>query len=430
MSIAGTWRDPNGISTVHISGAAPSFAFREHNVAGALVCEGFIQPQADGTFQLSGNGWNGPVRLRMWLSSPDVLQAQGQLHLDGGGPLDQLVGSFLPSFAALMPAQPVMTFVRTEPATLPASRPPERPPSTRPDNATQAQTERKAPPKQKQAPAASASPMAELAKLIGMQSVKAQLEQLEAWAWRQQELKSHDLATEPPSLHMLFAGGPGTGKTTIARIIGGLLTMYELLEHGRVHEVSRADLVGEFVGQTAPKTEAAIDAAIGGVLFVDEAYALSEPGAGGGRDYGAEAITALIAGMENHRHELCVIVAGYPDEMRRFIDTNPGLSSRISRHIEFPDYSDGELQQVLEAMASARKLSLDPRVLAQFQPYIRRYRSTVDPRQWGNARVVRNILERGIEAQSVRLRKAGGRPSKEQLLRLEPADFAFFAGRD
>lgn len=423
MSIAGTWRDPNGISTVHIGGTAPSFSFREHNVAGALVCEGNIHLQPDGTFQLSGNGWNGPVRLRMWLSSPDVLQAQGQIHLDGGGPLDQLVGSFLPGFAALMPPQPVMTFVRTEAAQLPASRSP----PTQPDHATQAQTEKKAAPK-KRVPAASASPMAELATLIGMQSVKAQLEQLEAWAWRQQELTSHDLATEPPSLHMLFAGGPGTGKTTIARIIGGLLAMYELLEHGRVHEVSRADLVGEFVGQTAPRTEAAIDAAIGGVLFVDEAYALSEPGANGGRDYGAEAITALIAGMENHRHELCVIVAGYPDEMRRFIDTNPGLASRISRHIEFPDYSDAELQQVLESMASARKLSLDPRILAQFQPYIRRHRATVSPRQWGNARVVRNVLERAIEAQSVRLRKAGGRPSKDQLLRLEPADFAFFTG--
>ena len=211
---------------------------------------------------------------------------------------------------------------------------------------------------------------------------------------------------------MCFSGGPGTGKTTVARIIGKLLKKYELLQHGRLREVSRTDLVAEFIGQTAPKTEKLIGDALGGVLFIDEAYALSEPGAGAGtHDYGAEALAVLIAGMENHRHELCVIVAGYPAEMERFVDANAGLASRISRHITFPDFTDEELLQVFQAMAASEKLQLDPGIFETFQPYIRRLRASTKPRQWGNARTVRNVLERGIENQSLRLRNAGTSPA-------------------
>jgi len=230
---------------------------------------------------------------------------------------------------------------------------------------------------------------------------------------------------------MCFSGGPGTGKTTVARIIGRLLKRYELLKHGRVQEVGRADLVAEFIGQTATKAEKVVNDAIGGVLFIDEAYALSEPSAGGGaRDYGAEALTVLISGMENHRDELCVIVAGYPAEMERFVDANAGLDSRISRHINFPDFTDQELQEVFEAMAAADGLQLDPKILTLFQPFIRRAKAATKPRQWGNARTVRNIIERGIENQSLRLRRAGRRPRRDQLLRLELEDFAFLRAPD
>jgi SpoVK/Ycf46/Vps4 family AAA+-type ATPase len=222
-----------------------------------------------------------------------------------------------------------------------------------------------------------------------------------------------------------FAGGPGTGKTTVARIVGRLLRKYELLERGEVREVGRSDLVAEFLGQTASKTEKLLDGALGGVLFIDEAYALSEPARSSAGDYGSEALAVLIAKMENHRHELCVIVAGYSAEMDRFLDANAGLASRISRRITFPDYSDEELKDVFRAMLTAHGLSVSDDVLSSLKSYVGRAKRTVKSGRWGNARSVRNILERGIENQSVRLRRAGGTPSLEALSRLDTSDFAF-----
>jgi hypothetical protein len=471
MTLAGVWRAGDG-SVMYVEGRDPSYTFRVA-LGQSVVSQGTIQPLGDGTYQGTGQGIGGPVRVKLWLAQPDVLQGRNQALIDGGY-LDSVLGSFIPGLDAF---QPVFTFLRQQAlaavSPLPhrpvapvsqerSGRPLSGPPhdfnangvcrrcgcsrsaaegfgwGCRTTDAGSAsggkkKTQKKGGTKQPpQSPCAKPEddPMAELQRLIGMTEVKTQVEALEAWAWRQQELKRFEMKARPPALHMCFFGGPGTGKTTVARIIGHLLRKYRLLEHGELHEVGRAELVAEFLGQTSPKTDQVIEESLGGVLFIDEAYALSEPGAGGGRDYGAEALAVLIAGMENHRDELCVIVAGYPDEMERFMDANAGLASRISHHIKFPDFTDRELREVFEAMVAGDGLQVDSDVLDAFEPYIRRAKAAAKPRQWGNARTVRNIVERGIANQSVRLRRAGGKPSRDQLLRLKPADFAFFDAPD
>jgi AAA+ superfamily predicted ATPase len=445
MTLAGVWRQNDGPVTMYIDGREPSYTFRAET-PGLVVSQGVIQQLGDGTYHARGQGIGGPVKIRWRLAQPNVLQGQNEVLIDGG-PVDGLMALFMPGFApGLAALQPTMTFLRQQqvvpiPEQLPKEDDTDRAAQEKAAKIIAAASAHAAREKEREeqerrksknlVPESAEDPMEELHKLIGMAAVKMQVEQLDAWAWRERELRAHEIQTKVPSLHMCFSGGPGTGKTTVARIIGGLLKKYELLKHGRVQEVGRADLVAEFVGQTATKTEKLVEDAIGGVLFIDEAYALSEPGAGGGsRDYGAEALAVLIAGMENHRHELCIIVAGYPAEMERFINANAGLASRVSRHINFPDFTDQELQEVFEAMAAAYGLKLDPKILASFQSYIRRAKAAAKPRQWGNARTVRNILERGIENQSVRLRKAGRKPSRDQLLRLELVDFAFFSSSD
>jgi len=442
MSIAGIWLDAMQTTVLYVEGQGASFNFRAEYL-GSTISQGLVQRGHDGSYVAQGQGINGPVKAKWWLSGPDVLMWQNQFLVDGGV-LDNFLGSFVPGMNAM---QPVMSFNRQAPARVVA---PLREVSTLEDleqleaeeaaeraasqSSARDQT-RSAKKKQKALPDRTPKvtskpdddPIDELRKLIGMSAVKEQVEQLDAWAWRQQELKSHAVDVNTPSLHMVFSGGPGTGKTTVARIIGRILSKHELLEHGRVREVGRPDLVAEYVGQTGPKTEKLIEESLGGVLFIDEAYALSEPG--GGRslgDYGAEALAVLIAGMENHRHELCVIVAGYSEEMERFMDVNAGMASRISRRIRFPDFTEKELLEVFKAMAASDGLHLDPQILTNFIPYIRRAKAATKARQWGNARTVRNIFERGIEQQSLRLRKAKKKPTRDQLLRLEVVDFPFF----
>lgn len=425
-SLAGIWQSMDGV-TLRITGRDPGLAFSSEAL-GMMVSQGAINRRPDGTYDMIGQGIGGPVRMHAWLVDDDTLHAQNQVLVNGGF-VDEIFRNFVPQAAAL---QPVVAFYRAQPARISLSPP--LPPADRASprkSLFPAKPEPKRATKSPSKPVAGRpeeDPMVELRRLVGMDEVKRHMEQLDAWAWRQGQLKQRGESAEAPSMHMCFAGGPGTGKTTIARIAGRLLNKYGLLERATVREVGRADLVGEFVGQTAPKTQKQIDESLGGVLFIDEAYALTEPGAGGGRDFGAEALAVLIAGMENRRGDLCVIVAGYPDEMERFIDANAGLASRISRHINFPDFTDQELQQVFEAMAAAQKLTVDPKILRDFQPYVCRAKLTARPRQWGNARSVRNILERGIENQALRLRRLGTNPTLDQLRRLEPTDFAFFAG--
>ncbi|MGE0404391.1 MAG: AAA family ATPase [Kofleriaceae bacterium] len=419
MTIAGIWQDPHGNKLV-IEGSGAMFAFREITFLGVISAEGTIQKSGNDFIANGQSLMHGPISLQLSLESRDVLIARPNAAVNF---LANLFGQMSPGlrYTRAVPLPDVASTVKKLFADATART---QDPPAREAEKVQPAAEVKKP----KAPASDEDPMVELGKLVGMAPVKKQLEQLDDWAWRTQQLKGHDdIPADTPSMHMLFAGGPGTGKTTIARIIGRILRKYELLSHGDVREVTRADLVGEYVGQTAPKTEKAVKSAIGGVLFIDEAYALTE--STGGFDYGKEAIATLIKGMEDHRDELCVIVAGYPQAMQRFVDANSGMKSRISRHIEFPDFTEEELEQVFEAMTKAKKLTFEPKILPALRQYIRRAKAAAREGQWGNARSVRNMLERGIENQAGRLRKSG-RPTKQQLLHLQASDFTFLDSRD
>lgn len=260
----------------------------------------------------------------------------------------------------------------------------------------------------------------ELAALIGLVRVKAQVEEIIALArvnrWRAQA----ELATEAQSLHMLFTGHPGTGKTTVARILGRTLHALGLLPKGHLVEVERADLVGEYIGHTALKTREVMRKALGGVLFIDEAYSLAR---GGEKDFGKEAIDCLVRGMEEHRAELIVILAGYPVEMRTFLEQNPGLHSRFPTQIDFPDYDAADLLAIADTMLAQRQYTLAPAARAYLQQTLGdgRYRAEA-----GNARAVRNLLERSARCHALRL--AGGAspttaaPTRLELMELTRAD--------
>src|SRR4249919_1432110 len=197
--------------------------------------------------------------------------------------------------------------------------------------------------------------LAELDALIGLVPVKAAVRRLIAVQLLNTERRAAGLPEVNASLHVVFTGEPGTGKTTVARIIGRLYGSIGLVSKGHTVEVSRADLVAGYVGQTAMKVQAAVERAVGGVLFIDEAYALSMEGSG---EFGAEAVAELVKLMEDHRDDLAVIAAGYPEEMKRFIDSNPGLRSRFTHYIDFRVYSPAELVQVFEGFAVTAKVAL------------------------------------------------------------------------
>jgi probable Rubsico expression protein CbbX len=226
------------------------------------------------------------------------------------------------------------------------------------------------------------------------------------------------LTAEPPSLHMCFTGNPGTGKTTVALRMAELLHRLGYLRGDRVVSVTRDDLVGQYVGHTAPKTKDVLRRAMGGVLFIDEAYHLYR--AENERDYGSECIEILLQYMENHRDDLVVILAGYADRMETFFTANPGMSSRIAHHLEFPDYSLGELAAIGDLMLGRQGYRLSDEAQAVFREYLAR--RMTQPR-FANARSVRNALERARLRQASRLVAASGALGLDDFMRLEPADF-------
>ncbi len=238
----------------------------------------------------------------------------------------------------------------------------------------------------------------ELNALVGLEKIKSLIQEIYAFVEIQKKRQKEDLAYENTVLHMIFKGNPGTGKTTVARIIGKLFKEMGVLQKGHVLEIERADLVGEYIGHTAQKTREQLKKAQGGVLFIDEAYSLAR---GGEKDFGKEAIDCLCKGMEDQRDSLVLILAGYTDEMSWFLETNPGLRSRFPIHLTFPDYSTGELLDIADLMLKTRQYMLSTSARDELRLIIEA-KSKIHQHN-GNARLVRNLIERSMRRQAVRL---------------------------
>jgi probable Rubsico expression protein CbbX len=254
--------------------------------------------------------------------------------------------------------------------------------------------------------------------LVGLVPVKTRIREIAALLLVDRVRARFGLSAEPPSLHMCFTGNPGTGKTTVALRMAELLHRLGYLRRGHVVSVTRDDLVGQYVGHTAPKTKEVLKRAMGGVLFIDEAYYLYR--AENERDYGGESIEILLQYMENHRDDLVVILAGYADRMEEFFASNPGMSSRIAHHLEFPDYTLDELEAIGGLMLERQRYRLSDEATKVFREYLERRKA--QPR-FANARSVRNALERARLRHASRLAEGAGRVGKDDLIRLEPADF-------
>ena len=234
--------------------------------------------------------------------------------------------------------------------------------------------------------------------LVGLAPVKARIRDIAALLVIDRLRVAHNLAAQAPSLHMSFTGNPGTGKTTVAMKMAQILHRLGYVRKGHLVAVTRDDLVGQYIGHTAPKTKEVLKKAMGGVLFIDEAYYLYRPE--NERDYGQEAIEILLQVMENQRDDLVVIVAGYKDRMDTFFKSNPGLSSRIAHHLDFPDYAVDELLQIADRMLDASNYRFAPGAQDVFDAYLRR---RITQPHFANARSVRNALDRARLRQASRL---------------------------
>jgi probable Rubsico expression protein CbbX len=255
--------------------------------------------------------------------------------------------------------------------------------------------------------------------LIALQPVKTRIREIAALLLIDKLRREVGLASERPSLHMSFTGNPGTGKTTVAMKMAEILHRLGYIEEPRVVACTRDDLVGQYVGHTAPKTKEVLRRAYGGVLFIDEAYYLYRPE--NERDYGQEAIEILLQVMEAEREKLTVIFAGYKDRMDDFFRSNPGLSSRVAHHIDFPDYSIGELMQIAHLMLAQQNYTFGPGTEEAFRAYLDR---RVQRPRFAHGRSVRNALDRARLRQANRLFSDRNRVlSRDELMTLTPDDF-------
>jgi probable Rubsico expression protein CbbX len=254
--------------------------------------------------------------------------------------------------------------------------------------------------------------------LIGLAPVKSRIRDIAALLLIDKLRRAVGLSSGPPALHMSFTGNPGTGKTTVAMRMAEILHRLGYVRKGHLVAVTRDDLVGQYIGHTAPKTREVLKRAMGGVLFIDEAYYLYRPE--NERDYGQEAIEILLQVMENHRDDLVVILAGYKDRMETFFRSNPGMSSRVAHHIDFPDYTPGELHAIARLMLQQMQYRVSVPADEALREYIERRRQQP---HFANARSIRNALDRARLRQASRLfERKGGAISRQELETIEEPD--------
>jgi probable Rubsico expression protein CbbX len=254
--------------------------------------------------------------------------------------------------------------------------------------------------------------------LVGLTPVKSRIREIAALLLIDKLRKNLGIVSGSPGLHMSFTGSPGTGKTTVGLKMADILYQLGYIKKGHLLTVTRDDLVGQYIGHTAPKTKEVLKKAMGGVLFIDEAYYLYKPD--NERDYGAEAIEILLQVMENQRDELVVILAGYKQPMDKFYESNPGLSSRIANHIDFPDYTVEELLQISKLMLQDQQYQLTPEAEQALAQYI--YKRKQKP-LFANARSVKNALDRARMRQANRIFESRGQVlTKRELVNIEAQD--------
>ncbi|HMZ78950.1 MAG TPA: CbbX protein [Acidobacteriota bacterium] len=253
--------------------------------------------------------------------------------------------------------------------------------------------------------------------LIGLKPVKTRIREIASLLLIERVRKQQGLMTSTPTLHMSFTGRPGTGKTTVAMRMAQILHRLGYVRRGHLVVATRDDLVGQYIGHTAPKTKEILKKAMGGVLFIDEAYYLYRPE--NERDYGQEAIEILLQVMENQRDDLVVILAGYKDRMETFFQSNPGFHSRIAHHINFPDYTLAELMAIAELMVQQQMYRFDEHSHRAFAEYLQ---FRIQQPHFANARSVRNAIDRIKLRHANRLVQQGGIISQEELLRIDEQD--------
>ncbi|MBU9722656.1 stage V sporulation protein K [Bacillus alkalicola] len=258
----------------------------------------------------------------------------------------------------------------------------------------------------------------ELDEFIGLKNIKDFMKEIYAWLYLNQRREEAGLKAGKQVLHMVFRGNPGTGKTTVARLIAKMFREMGVLEKGHLIEAERADLVGEYIGHTAQKTRELVQKAIGGILFVDEAYSLAR---GGEKDFGKEAIDTLVKSMEDQQHSFVLILAGYPKEMDRFLKLNPGLPSRFPMKVTFPNYTVNELLQMAKKMVKERDYQLDEKGEETLKNLLSHAKEEQED-NFSNGRFIRNLLERAIRAQAVRLLEEDNY-GKTELMTLKSVDF-------